>query len=110
MTDSIARRYVHAINAQDGDALLSLFSDDALLLHPVGRFEGKDAIAGFYRDVVFSGQAQTRIANQWALDGVEVALLEATSPLDPNGGVVHAADVFRLDETGTLTRLEIFYR
>ncbi len=110
MTVSIAQRYVDAVNAQDGHGLLALFADDALLLHPVGRFEGKEAIAGFYRDVVFSGQARTTIANQWLLDGVEVALLEATSPLDPNGGIVHAADVFTLDETGTLIRLEIFYR
>ncbi|RNL79635.1 nuclear transport factor 2 family protein [Nocardioides marmorisolisilvae] len=110
MTDSVAHRYVAAINAQAADDLMALFADDAVLLHPVGQFEGKDAIGGFYRDIVFLGQARTEIVNHYALDGVEIAVLEATSPLDPNARSVHAADVFALNTAGTITQLEIFYR
>jgi steroid delta-isomerase len=110
MTESIASRYVEAVNTQDADGLLALFAPDALLLHPVGRFEGTAEIAGLYRDIVFLGQAQATIVNHYALEGVEVALLEATSPVDPDAGTVHAADIFTLNAAGTLDRLEIYYR
>lgn len=110
MTESMASRYVEAVNAQDADRLLALFAPDALLLHPVGRFEGTDAIAGFYRDVVFLGQAEATVVEHHAFDRVEVALLEATSPLDPDAATVHAADVFTINASGTLDRLEIYYR
>jgi steroid delta-isomerase len=110
MTESIASRYVRAVNAQDADSLLALFAPDAVLLHPVGRFEGTAAIADFYRDVVFLGRAQAEIVHHHAAEGIEVALLEATSPLDPDAGTVDAADIFTLNALGTLDRLEIYYR
>ena len=110
MTDSVAHRYIAAINAQAEDQVMALFADDPLLLHPVGRFEGAEAIAGFYRDMVFPGQARVEIVSHYRLDGVEVALLEATSPVDPDAGTVHAADVFVMNDAGMIDRLEIFYR
>src|SRR5437870_3894466 len=52
-----AQAYVDAVNAADLDGLLDLFAKDAVLRHPSGVYEGIDALAGFYGDVVFPAQA-----------------------------------------------------
>ena len=39
-----------------------------------------------------------------------MAELRATSPLDPEGGTLHAIDVFRLADDGRIASLEIYYR
>jgi ketosteroid isomerase-like protein len=106
---SIAEQYVDAVNVQDEKALMALFADEAVLLHPVGEFTGGTAISGFYRDIVFLGQAHTTIVKLQAISDGELALIEAKSPLDPDAGTVHAADIFTVAD-GVIVRLEIYYR
>lgn len=107
---SIAQQYVDTVNTQDAESLLALFAGDAVLRHPVGTYTGHEELGRFYRDIVFAGQAVTEIVDHWDVDGGELALLEATSRLDPNAGTVHAADVFRIDGAGRIRELEIYYR
>ncbi|MGW2659638.1 nuclear transport factor 2 family protein [Nocardia tengchongensis] len=107
---SIAEDYVRAVNAADEPALLALFAIGAELRNPRGTFSGHDEIAGFYRNVVFAGRAQTRITRVIPGPAVEVAQLEATSPLGAPGNRTYAIDVFTLDPDGRIATLEIYYR
>lgn len=116
-TGAVARtvaRYADAINARDPDSLAALFADGAVLDHPVGRYEGVDAIRGFYRDVVLAGEAVVSVgrtvSQESAAGSTVVAWVSATSPLDPSAGAAHAIDVFDLDGDGRIVALEIYYR
>ena len=108
---SVSQQYVDAVNAADGDALLALFAPGALLRHPLGSYTGHDELAGFYRDVVFQGQAVTTLLSVEPLADGELALLSATSRVsEADAKPLHAADVFRLDGAGLISELQIFYR
>lgn len=109
---SVSQQYVDAVNAADGDTLLALFADGAVLRHPLGTFTGHDELRGFYESVVFQGQAVTTLLTCEPLpEGGELALLSATSKVsEPDAKPLHAADVFRLDDEGRITELQIFYR
>jgi hypothetical protein len=108
---SVAQRYVDAVNDADGDTLLALFSDGAVLRHPVGTYTGHDELRGFYESVVFQGQAVTTVLSVDDLPDGELALLSATSRVsEPDAKPLNAADVFRLDGSGLIAELQIFYR
>jgi ketosteroid isomerase-like protein len=105
----IAEAYIDAVNRADLDGLLSLFAADPVLLHPAGRFEGREAISGFYTDVVFHGQAVTEIERIHVTDDAQVLQLRATSPLAEPGQYVYAVDVFGISD-GLIRTLDIYYR
>jgi len=108
---SVAQQYVDAVNAADGEALLALFADGAVLRHPLGTYAGHDELRGFYDTVVFQGQAVTTVLSVDDLPDGELALLSATSKVsEPDAKPLHAADVFRLDGAGLISELQIFYR
>ena len=108
---SVAQQYVDAVNAADGEALLALFADGAVLRHPLGTYTGHDELRGFYDTVVFQGQAVTTVLSVDDLPDGELALLSATSKVsEPDAKPLHAADVFRLDGAGLISELQIFYR
>jgi SnoaL-like domain len=110
MTTTTARRYVAAVNDADEPGLMTLFAADAVLRHPLGTFHGTGAIAGFYRDVVFAAKAQTEITRLVTGPAVEVAQIEASSPLGEPGNRTYAVDVFTLGAGGLIQALEIYYR
>jgi len=107
---SIAHRYAAAINAADIDALMALFADDGVLLHPAGVFADRAAMAGFYTDAVFAGKAVIEVVATARDGNREWAQIEATSPLSEDGERMYAADVFELDDAGRIVRLAIYYR
>jgi len=111
----VVEAYAAAVTDHDLDGLLSLFADGATLVNPLGTFNGVDELTGFYRDVVMAGQAQVSVGDVVDGDGaagerVVMAEVRATSPLDPAAGTAYALDVFRLDASGRITSLEIYYR
>lgn len=108
---TVSKKYVDAVNAADGESLLALFADGAVLHHPLGTYTGRDELRGFYDDVVFQGQAVTTLLSAEPLADGELALLSATSRVsEPDAKPLHAADVFRLDADGRITELQIYYR
>jgi len=108
---SVSQQYVDAVNAADGDTLLALFADGAVLHHPLGTYTGHGELRGFYDSVVFKGQAVTTLLSVESIADGELALLSATSRVsEPDAKALHAADVFRLDAAGLITELQIFYR
>ena len=106
----IVDRYVEAVNRRDLEATAALFAEAAHVTNPIGTFAGVEAISGFYRDVVFAGEAVLGIGTVLAEGTTVMAELRATSPLDPEGGTLHAIDVFRLADDGRIASLEIYYR
>ncbi|MEU5994917.1 nuclear transport factor 2 family protein [Spirillospora sp. NPDC047418] len=110
MTEHVSQRYGEAVDEADLTGLMSLFADDAVLHHPVGTYTGAEAMSGFFRDVVFTGRAVTKIATSCGDDHRERVETEATSPLSQDGGQVHAVDVFDLNGEGRDSRLAICYR
>jgi ketosteroid isomerase-like protein len=108
-----ARRYVDAVNARDLDALMALFAADAVVVHPSGRYEGRGAIAAFYRDLVFAGQAALTAGRLLADADDVVAMLElvGSSPLDGHQHRLHALDAFDVDpDSGLITALVVYAR
>ena len=103
--------YATAINAGDVEALLALFSPDAVVTNPAGTFEGPDRIRGFYEGVVLAGQARLTVRSVRPVDDRHVtAELAATSPLGSPGDELVAVDDFHLDDDGRIARLDIVYR
>lgn len=109
-THPIVVAYAAAIDASDLAALTALFDPGATLVHPIGTYDGIDAIRDFYDQVVLAGQARLSIGDVLAEGPLVMAEIAATSPLDPNAGSAYAIDVFRLADDGRIRRLEIYYR
>jgi hypothetical protein len=108
---SVSQQYVDAVNAADADTLLALFAPGAVLRHPLGTYTGHDELSGFYRDVVFLGQAVTTLLEVLPIPDGELALLSATSrQSEEDAKALHAADVFRLNAAGLVVELQIYYR
>jgi len=100
-------RYVAAVRAKDLDAIEDLFAEDAVLLPPQSEaLEGKEAILGYYRDLVFAlGPVPTAVRH--VEDGATcVVELEA----EFEGAVLAFADVFTVDGDGRVHRLAIYHR
>lgn len=98
-------RYVEAVNAKDLKALEGLFTDEAVLLPPsADPLEGKQAVLGYYRDLVFVLGPSARAARH-VTDGDTCAVeLEATI----DGTVGRFADFFTVGDDGRVVRLAIY--
>lgn len=110
MRGSPARRaaeaYVESVNAGDVDGLVELFADDAVLFHPLGLFQGREALRQFYGENVLAF-APTVTASQWVADGPDCVFeLEA----NVEGGSSHAIDHLTVDGDGRIVRMAIGYR
>lgn len=105
---SAAERYQKHINDGDADSLVALFADSAVLEHPVGRFEGHEAIRGFYTTYVLPFSTHIDITS-WVCEGPHCVFeMEARSPRSDK--VSHAIDHVTVDEAGLITRIAIYYR
>jgi ketosteroid isomerase-like protein len=103
-----AQHYVEAVNAADLDRISSLFTPDAVLDHFFGTYEGVDAIADFYRDVVLTSETSVTISAEVTHGDTCRVELKGQSPYSPD--LVHVVDVFTVDERGLITRLEVYAR
>lgn len=110
--DSAAQRaaaeYVAAVNAGDLERLQALFSPDAVLEHPAGLFSGSASISSFYRESVL-GLGTTLTAVSTTGDGRRCAVeVVGRSPLGEE--VVHACDVFDVDDAGRIVSMRVYIR
>jgi 3-hydroxyisobutyrate dehydrogenase-like beta-hydroxyacid dehydrogenase len=99
-------RYVEHVNAGDLDALVALFADDAVVLHPLGAFAGLDAVRDFYgTNILPHGPVLT--ASGWVVDGATCVFeLAAVTPR----GTSNAIDHCTVDASGRVVRMAIAYR
>lgn len=106
---TVAERCIDAVNRADIDDLIGLFHPGAILAHPAGVFAGTDAIADFYKSVVFAGQAFTEIERQFSDGNARIMQIRASSQLAAPDQYVYAVDVFVVSDN-LIKRLDIYYR
>jgi hypothetical protein len=99
----VVAAYFEAIRARDADRLGSLFSPDAELVSGAGTFRGPEAIAGFYRDLVFLVEDLWPDPGPFTFDGDHVAV---RIRLRMNGAISEVDDYFTLGD-GSITKLVI---
>lgn len=102
-------RYCDAINARDLDALLALFTDDGVLVHPLGVFEGRKKLSEFYGGIVMKANTRLTVGLTAVEGNVAIAEVTGVSPAAPDKPQ-HACDVFTVDGDGRVSRLAIYYR
>jgi ketosteroid isomerase-like protein len=105
-----AQAYVDAVNAGDLDTLLALFAKDAVLRHPSGMYEGTEALAGFYGDVVFPTKAFLTLTRLLADGPLAMFELSASSPLAELGATRDVLDSLTVDGDGRIISLDVYYR
>ncbi len=71
---AVVRAYFEGITAHDADAVQACFADDAELVTAAGKFEGAEAIGGFYRDNLFQSADLRPSPGPLIVDGNRVAV------------------------------------
>jgi steroid delta-isomerase len=103
---SAAEAYIDKVNHRDLEGLVALFAPDAVVLHPVGVFEGTNAVKSFYDDNILA-YGPTITACDWVTEGSHCVFeLEASVA----GHTSHAIDHCTVDDAGKITRMCIAYR
>jgi steroid Delta-isomerase len=110
VTGSLARTtadaYVDAVNAVDLDGLVGLFTEDAVLEHAFGTFEGIDAIRAFYEDNVLAFTPQVT-PSDWLEQGRTVTFHLAAHV---DGATSQTVDHLTVDDAGRISHLEVGFR
>ena len=98
--------YIQHVNDADLDALMALFADSAVVLHPLGRFEGSRAIREFYSASILAHRPRLSGAG-WVAEGDRCAVeLEAVT----GDRTSHAIDHCTVGDAGAIVRMAIGYR
>lgn len=107
MTDPtpVVRAYFDAVTAHDPDAIQACFADDAELVTAAGRFEGAEAIGGFYRDSMFNVDDLRPTPGPLIVDGNRVAV---EIDLLTGGRHIAVGDFFTIEDD-KIRRLVIFF-
>ncbi len=110
MSGSLARAtataYLDAVNAVDLDGLVALFTEDAVLDHALGTFQGTEAIRAFHAENVLAFTPQVT-SSAWLEQGRTVTFhLEA----GVDGATSQTVDHLTVDDSGLITHLEVGVR
>lgn len=108
-----------AVTAGDRDAWLALFTDEALVEDPIGPSplnpsgegrQGKEAIGGFWDEIISSGHVTFAIRESYACGSecANVGTITTTFP-DGNRAVVEGVYTYRVNEDGDLVALRAFW-
>lgn len=101
-----ARRYVEAMNTGDIEAMMRLFSPDAVMRHLTGVYADPVSIRGFFVDIAFGNHARLERVDLLAQGSTAWLEVEATSDVTP--GRQRVVDVFRVDREGRITDLGVY--
>ncbi len=101
-----AEAYLDAVNAVDLDGLIALFTENAVLEHAFGTFEGAEAIRTFYAENVLAFTPQVT-SSDWLEQGRTVTFhLEASV----DGATSQTVDHLTVDDAGLITHLAVGFR
>jgi hypothetical protein len=122
--DDVRARFIAAVAASDVAAVLSCYRDDAVLIAPEGRFEGRDYLEAYYRNqfTAFSGlelsvsdthdDGNAGVA-EWVFTGTSTGPLElpGSEAVPPTGRRItqRGADIAILDEAGLIREHRLYY-
>jgi steroid Delta-isomerase len=104
----VVTAYINAFGAEDLDAIVALFADNAEVHDPVGSdpHKGINAIRAFYGNAVamkakLSQQGPTRIASDYAAFAFTVTL--------PTGQRIDVIDTFKFDAVGKVIEMRAYF-
>lgn len=98
--------YVRCVNEGDLDGLVDLFAAYGTVLHPLGTFQGTDAIREFYGTNVLAHRPSL-VASDWVHDEPHCVFELAATVGDRTS---HAIDHLTVDGAGKILRMAIAYR
>ena len=112
--DTVPAGYMEAVNARSLDGLRTLFRDDVVLHHPMGLFEGRELVVGFYENAVFRAKTQLSGDGPVLTGGSTVAQqMLGRFPEDNGFGMAipdqRAMDLFDCDADGRVATITIYY-
>jgi ketosteroid isomerase-like protein len=108
-----------AVEAGDRDGWLALFTDDAVVEDPIGPSplnpegggrRGKEAIAGFWDEVISMGRVRFTLRESYACGAecANVGRITTTLP-DGNRSIVEGVYTYRVDDAGRIEALRAFW-
>ena len=107
-------KYLDGWKTGDREAWLSLFSDDAVLIDPVGApaNQGKEAIATFWDRVhqlpmVFEPQVERIVV--CGTEGMAIFRMEARAAEGAGGMATEIVDTFEVNEDAKITMLKAYW-
>jgi steroid delta-isomerase len=109
---SVVDRYVAASNANDKDAVLSLFAPDAVWHDPVGQppHVGIDAIGAFYDQSRTLADRIEMKPNDVIVCGTEaVMVFEIHVTIGDGGMVMDAVETFEIGDAGKITGMKAYW-
>jgi uncharacterized protein (TIGR02246 family) len=101
----VAHAYFAAVTAHDADAIAACFAEDGELVTNTGTFDGREAIRGFYRDILLQSSDVRPSPGPLIVDGNRVAV---EIDLLRGGRHILVGDFFTIDG-GKISRLVIFF-
>lgn len=112
--DSVPARYMDAVNAQSLAGLAAIFREDVVLHHPMGLFEGRELVLGFYENAVF--RARTNLSGDGpVLTGGRTVAQQMLGRFPEDNGFgmpipdQRAMDLFECDVDGCVATITIYY-
>ena len=111
--EALVRRYLTCHGSTDLDAVLALFSEDAIVEDPVGSpvMTGRSSIREFYREThARNGPLVFERIGPVLVCGDEIALhVRARLARDVDGAGMHVIYLLRVDERGRIRSLRAFF-
>ncbi|MCJ8015154.1 nuclear transport factor 2 family protein [Paenibacillus sp. KQZ6P-2] len=109
---AVMQKYLDAFNAEDADAVIALYADNATIEDPVGSptLQGKEAIGAFYRQVIPMGsklKLVTPIRGSHSNSAAMAFVVE--SVMDGNPININVIDVMTFDESGKITSMRAYW-
>lgn len=104
--------YIDCFNAGDADGLIALYADDAVVEDPVGGavYEGKEAIAEFYRYAVSTGAKLSLQAPIRASHGNAAAMAFTVDVVyEGKPARIHVIDVMTFDSAGKFSSMRAYW-
>lgn len=109
--EAVVHAYVRALNAQDLDAIVALYADDATVEDPVGTepIRGREAIRAFYARTV-ALPLQVQLEGQVRVAGRECAFAFSVSLVyQGRRSTFRPIDTFRFDGAGRIVQMRAFF-
>ncbi|GAA0399676.1 steroid Delta-isomerase [Paenibacillus motobuensis] len=105
---AIMQQYLDAFNAQDADAVIALYADNATVEDPVGSepLQGKEAIDAFYQQVIPYGSKLKLVA---PIRGSHSNSAAMAFVVESAVGSINVIDVMTFDESGKITSMRAYW-
>ena len=109
---AVLQQYLDAYNAQDADAIIALYADNATIEDPVGSapLQGKEAIGAFYRQVIpMGGKLKLVVPVRGSHSNSAAMAFVVENFMYGNTVNINVIDVMTFDESGKITSMRAYW-